>query len=52
MQLKRKPKQTHWYWYIGYLDLHETHVTANNSAYKNIISFLVSNLKILYYINY
>ena len=31
--------------YIGCLNIHETHVTANNSTYNNIVFFFVSDLK-------
>ena len=37
---------------IGCLNIHETHVTANNSTNNNIVFFFVSDLKIVYYKNY
>ena len=38
--------------YIGYLIIHRTHVTANNSINNNVVFFLVSDLKIVYYNDY
>ena len=38
--------------YIGYLNIHGTHVTANNSTNNNAVFFFVSGLKIVYYDNY
>ena len=37
--------------YIGCLNIHGTHVTANTSTNNNV-SFFVSDLKIVYYNNY
>ena len=34
------------------LNIHETNVTVNNSTINNVVSFLVSDLKIVYYNNY
>ena len=39
------------YMYMG-LSIHETHVTANNSTYNNVVFFYVLDLKIVYYNNY
>ena len=39
-------------YYIGYLNIHGTHVTAHNSTNNNIVFFFVSDLKIVYYNNY
>ena len=36
---------------IGCLDIHGTHLTANNSVNNNVF-FFVSDLKIVYYDNY
>ena len=36
---------------IGCLNIHGTHVTANNSTNDNVF-FFVSDLKIVYYNNY
>ena len=33
------------------LDIHETHMTANNSSNNNVVFFFVSDLKIVYYNN-
>ena len=38
--------------HIGGLNIHRTHVTANNSTYDNVVFFFVSDLKIVYYNNY
>ena len=37
---------------IGYVNIHRTHVIANNSTYNNVVFVLVSDLKIVYYNNY
>ena len=37
---------------IGCLSIHGTHVTPNNSTNNNVVFFLVSDLKIIYYNNY
>ena len=37
---------------IGFINIHGTHVTSNNSTNNNVVFFLVSDLKILYYNNY
>ena len=34
------------------LNIHGTHVIANNSTYNNFVFFLILNLIILYYNNY
>ena len=39
------------YIYIGCFNIHETHVTASDSTYNNIVLFFVSDLKIEYYNN-
>ena len=36
----------------GCLNIHGTHLTANNPTTNNIVFFLVSDLKIVYYNNY
>ena len=38
--------------YIGCLNIHETHVTANNSVNNYAVFFFVSDLKIVYYNRY
>ena len=38
--------------FIGCLNIHGTHVTANNSINDNVVFFFVSDLKIVYYNNY
>ena len=38
--------------YIGCVNIHGTHVTANESAYYNVVFFFVSDLKTVYYNNY
>ena len=38
--------------YIGCLNIHESHVTANNTTNNNVVLFFVSYLKIVYYNNY
>ena len=40
------------YIYIGSLNIHGTHVTANNSNNNNAEFFFASDLKIVYYKNY
>ena len=35
------------YKYIGCLNLHGTHVTANDSTNNNVVFFIVSDLKII-----
>ena len=37
---------------IGWLNICGTHVTANNSTNNNVVFFIVSYLKIVYYNNY
>ena len=37
---------------IGYLNIHGTHVTANNSTNNNVVFFFLSDLKIVYNNNY
>ena len=37
---------------IGCLNIQGTHVTANNSTNYNVMFFIVSDLKIVYYNNY
>ena len=37
---------------IGYLRIHGTHVTANDSTNNNVVFFFVLDLKIVYYNNY
>ena len=39
------------YIYIRYLNIHETHVSATNPSNNNVVFFLVSDLKIIYYNN-
>ena len=39
------------YKYIRCLNLHGTHVTANNFTNDNVVFFFVSDLKIVYYNN-
>ena len=34
------------------LNIHGTHLTANNSIYNNAVFFFASDLKIIYYNNY
>ena len=36
---------------IGCLNIHGTHVTANNSTTNNVVIFFASDLKIVYYNN-
>ena len=36
----------------GCLDIHRTHVTANNTNNSKVVFFFVANLKIVYYNNY
>ena len=38
--------------YLGCLNIHETHVTANNSTNNNVVFFFVLDLKIVFYNNY
>ena len=38
--------------YIGCVNIHGSHVTANNSNNYNVVFFFVSDLKIVYYNNY
>ena len=40
------------YIYIGCLNIYGTHVTANNTTTDNVVSFFVSDLKIVHYNNY
>ena len=37
---------------IGCLNIHGTHVTANNSTINNVVSSFISDLKVVYYYNY
>ena len=37
---------------IGCLNIHGTHLTAKNSTNNNVVFFVVSDLKIVYYNNY
>ena len=38
--------------YTVCLNIYGTHVTANNAANNNVVLFLISYLKIVYYNNY
>ena len=38
--------------YTRCLNIHRTCVTANNTTYNNLVFFIVSDLKIVYYNNY
>ena len=42
----------HYHINIGYINIHGTHETANESANNNAVFFFVSDLKIVYYNNY
>ena len=37
---------------IGYLNIHGTHVTANNSTNNNVVFFFVFDLEIIHYNGY
>ena len=37
---------------IGYINIHGTHVTANNSTTYNVLFLYISDLKIVCYNNY
>ena len=39
-------------YYIGWLNINETHVTADNSIINNVEFLFFSDLKIVYYNNY
>ena len=40
------------YKYIGHLNIHGTHMSADKSTNNNAVVFFVSDLKIVYYNNY